>query len=98
MKKIKTGCDDCGLDYGDAGFPDLVIPTWAWRQISSTKDDGGLLCPSCINRALVKKKIKCEGAFKSGNIRSVSPEMMQLIRQVENLELMKEDKDAYKGD
>ena|SRR3990167_809861 len=86
MKKAK--CYDCGLDYGDKGFPDLIIPNWAWRKISPAKDrsvlEGGLLCPNCICRALEKKKIKCYGAFMSGAIQSVSRLDMENLRWIEN--------------
>lgn len=85
MEKAK--CHKCGRGYGDKyGFPDLIVPNSAWRKISPTKNLGGLLCPSCICEALIKKKIKCEGSFMSGNIRSVSPELMQTIRWIENLQ------------
>lgn len=80
-----TGCHDCGRPYGSAGFPDLVIPNSAWRQISPTGDDGGLLCPSCICARLEISGITCEGAFMSGPIRSVSPELMWNMRMVENM-------------
>ena len=85
MKKRRiVSCYDCGLDYGDGGFPDLIIPNWAWREISPTKNTGGLLCPSCICRALHKKKISCEGAFMSGKIESVSQPTMHALRMAEN--------------
>ncbi len=30
-------CDVCERPYGgDHGFPDLVIPNWAWKKISET--------------------------------------------------------------
>lgn len=80
-----TGCHDCGRPYGSAGFPDLVIPNSAWRQISPTGDDGGLLCPSCICARLEISGITCEGAFMSGPIRTVSPELMTTMRWVENM-------------
>lgn len=83
---MKVGCFDCGLEYGDVSFEDLVIPNWAWRKISPTKDLGGLLCPSCICARLSGARISCEGAFMSGPIQSVSRTEMQLLRKVENLE------------
>jgi hypothetical protein len=44
-------CYDCGRAYGDEyGFPDLVVPHDAWKVISPTGHEGGLLCPSCICR------------------------------------------------
>ncbi len=47
------GCYDCKRSYGDEyGFPDLVVPHDVWKVISPTKDEGGLLCPSCICKRL----------------------------------------------
>jgi DNA-directed RNA polymerase subunit RPC12/RpoP len=80
-------CDDCGRPYGDQhGFPDLIITKEAWRRISPTSDDGGLLCPSCICKRLhVAGMSNVEGAFMSGPIKSVDPSLMHTIRLVENL-------------
>ena len=84
----KAKCYDCLRPYGDEhGFPDLVIPYWAWEKISPTKNDGGLLCPSCICKRLHDAGIKCEGAFQSGPILSVSSHAMELDRRLENIEL-----------
>lgn len=80
------GCSDCGRQYGNEhGFPDLVIPNWAWRRISPSGNDGGLLCPSCICKRLSDAGISCEGAFMSGPIVSVSQPLMHTLRWVENL-------------
>lgn len=88
------GCKDCNRPYGDEhGFPDLIIPYRAWKEISPTGDDGGLLCPSCICKRLHDKGIKCEAAFMSGPI-SISRTEMQLLRQVENIELAIEGRDS----
>lgn len=81
------GCHDCKRDYESGGFPDLIIPFWAWKEISPTGDDGGLLCPSCICKRLHDRGIKCEGAFMSGPIVSVSSPVMNTMRRVENIEL-----------
>ena len=78
-------CHDCSRPYGDPGFPDLVIPNHAWRRISPTKDEAGLLCPSCICARLEIAGIRCEGAFMSGPIETVSRTLMQALRQIENL-------------
>ena len=60
-------CADCGRPYGDEyGFPDLVIPPDIWAEISPTKNEGGLLCPSCICLALHNAGIKTTGKFTSG--------------------------------
>ena len=81
-------CHDCQRLYGNKnGFPDLIIPFWAWKEISPSGDDGGLLCPSCICKRLANKGIHCEGAFMSGPITSVSYDHMFLLRRVENIEL-----------
>lgn len=78
-------CADCQRPYGSAGFPDLIIPNWAWRQISPSGDENGLLCPSCIIARLHISSITCEGAFMSGPVTSVSRELMTTMRWVENL-------------
>lgn len=77
-------CDDCGLGYGDDGFHDFIVSNDVWRRISSTGDDGGLLCPTCLVRALVKAGIKTEGAFMSGPVISVSQATMYAMRVAEN--------------
>ena len=83
-----ASCKDCRRPYGDQyGFSDLIIPYDAWKRISPTGDDGGLLCPSCICARLEKASIRCEGAFMSGPIISVSSPTMHALRRVENIEL-----------
>lgn len=83
-----SACHDCGRLYGDEhGFPDFTIPFWAWKKISPTGDDSGLLCPSCICKRLHDKGIRCEGAFESGPVISVGRHEMDLHRRIENIEL-----------
>jgi len=67
-KDKKPKCYDCQRLYGNKyGFPDLVIPNWAWKIISPTKNGGSLLCPSCICKRLYDAKIEnCPSAFTSG--------------------------------
>ena len=66
-RRLQGCCIDCGRKYGDEhGFPDLVIPNDAWKAISPTGDDGGLLCPSCICRRLHDAGITTTGRFTSG--------------------------------
>jgi hypothetical protein len=90
----QSTCHDCGRVYGDEnGFPDLIIPYWAWKRISPSGDDGGLLCPSCICKRLYDEGIRCEGAFMSGPIMSVSTHAMHLDRRIENIELAIEGRD-----
>lgn len=87
-RKMETGCEDCQRPYGhEHGFPDLIIPFWAWKRISTHGNDAGLLCPSCICKRLHEKGITCEGAFTSGPITSISYHAMQLHRRIENIEL-----------
>ena len=83
----RPGCADCGRPYGDDnGFPDLIIPNAAWRRISPTGDNGGLLCPSCICKRLGDAEIReVPGAFMSGPIKSVDPDLMSALRWIENL-------------
>ena len=60
-------CADCKLPYGDPGFADLVVDDYVWKQISPTKDEGGLLCPTCIVRAAARIGIEDPTArFASG--------------------------------
>ena len=81
-------CHDCNRPYGqEYGFPDLIIPFDVWKRISPSGDDGGLLCPSCICKRLHDAGIRCEGAFMSGPIDSVSYHTMSALRRVENIEL-----------
>ncbi len=56
-------CNDCGLDYDDDGFQDLVLPNDLWAKISPTGDVNGLLCPTCLIRALFKAGLEMEGVF-----------------------------------
>lgn len=85
--ELQTRCYDCLRPYGNEhGFPDLVIPDWAWKKISPKRNEGGLLCPSCICKRLKQQGIRCEGAFTSGPIISVSEQVMWLISKVNNLE------------
>jgi hypothetical protein len=80
-------CFDCHRLYGNEhGFPDLVIPRWAWEQISPTGDEGGLLCPSCICKRLSDAEIRCEGAFMSGPIISVSEHAMWCQGKIDEME------------
>lgn len=84
---FEAACDGCGRSYGSGGFPDLIIPFWAWERISPSHSDGGLLCPSCICERLQEQGIRCEGAFMSGPIQSVDRQTMNNLRRIENIEL-----------
>lgn len=45
-------CFDCGFGYGGPGWCDVLVPDWAWFQISPARDSGGILCFNCIGRRL----------------------------------------------
>lgn len=78
-------CHDCGLEYGQPGFQDLIIPNSAWRQISPTGDEGGTLCANCICARLEARGMReIPGAFMSGPVRTVPPEFMEVLRWNEN--------------
>lgn len=64
--KQKAKCFDCNRPYGiEHGFPDLVIPDWAWLKIFPK--NYGLLCPSCICKRLYEVGIEnCPAKFDSG--------------------------------
>ncbi len=79
-------CEDCGRDYGVNGWGDFVIPHWQWRRISPTGNSGGILCVCCMCDRLHKAAIRCEGAFVSGPIRSVSYDTMTTMLRCENIE------------
>ena len=83
----KAECHDCSREYGDKnGFPDLIIPNWAWYIISPDNTLGGLLCPSCICMRLHEKGLKeVPATFMSGPIRTVDMITMENLRWIENL-------------
>jgi hypothetical protein len=80
-----SACHDCSRPYGDEhGFPDLLIPDAEWRKISPNGDGPGLLCPSCICKRLYDAGITdCPGAFMSGPIRTVAPELFEALSWIE---------------
>lgn len=82
-----ANCEDCNRSYTDGGFAELIIPYWAWKQISTHGDETGLLCPSCLCARLTVKGITCPGAFMGGPVRSVSADTMEALRGIENIEL-----------
>jgi hypothetical protein len=85
---LAVKCRDCGRPYGDEhGFPDLVIPSWAWAEICrrGRHSLGEVLCPSCICKRLHAAGISCEGAFTSGPIESVPRATMTALRRIEDL-------------
>jgi hypothetical protein len=59
----KAVCMDCALPYGDARFPDLVVPNDVWRKIAP---NDGLLCPNCLCGRAAKLGIECVATFRSG--------------------------------
>lgn len=66
-RQMQGCCYDCGRKYGDEfGFPDLIVPHDVWNRISPNRNEGGLLCPSCICRRLFLAGIETRGFFTSG--------------------------------
>lgn len=60
-------CYDCGLDYDNSGFADLVVPHDIWALISPTGDESGLLCPTCMVRAAARAGLThIQAIFRSG--------------------------------
>ena len=47
-------CYDCKLDYTSPAWVDVVVPDGYWRLISPTRDEGGLLCFSCMNARFLR--------------------------------------------
>ena len=45
---MSAKCFDCKVEYGSTRFPDMIVPSYIWIQISPTGNRGGLLCPNCI--------------------------------------------------
>ena len=80
-------CHDCHRPYGaEHGFPDLIIESGAWRKISPTGDDGGLLCPGCICKRLHDAGMSnVYGAFMFGPVRSVEEPVMAALCAAANL-------------
>lgn len=68
MSSPKAKCHDCKRPHGDEhGFPDLLIPDWAWETIAPEEGGNGLLCPSCICERLHTTGIDgCPSQFTSG--------------------------------
>lgn len=49
-----ANCYDCGLEYENEEFPDMVLPNDLWEEINPSQYKGsGLLCPRCIVNRLV---------------------------------------------
>jgi hypothetical protein len=51
-------CDDCGLIYGSSGWIEAIVPADIWAIISPTKNEGGLLCITCIAARCVAAGLK----------------------------------------
>ena len=88
-------CTDCARLYGDEyGFPDLVLPNDIWAKISPTRDENGLLCPSCICKRLHDQGIQCSARFRSGPLAFHGVEW-EMRRQ--NVEVMESTMNPYMG-
>lgn len=53
-----AGCYDCGKPYGEDDWIEAVIPNKIWDEISPYKNQGGILCISCIAKRLKKAGYK----------------------------------------
>lgn len=85
-RRMQGCCIDCGRKYGDEhGFPDLVVPAYAWMRLSPTGDEGGLLCPSCMcRRAHDAGLSEVEAIFTSGPFRKAEPApVAELVQKLE---------------
>ena len=47
-----AACYDCGKPYGKDDWIEAVIPNKIWIKISPTKNQGGILCISCMAKRL----------------------------------------------
>ena len=55
-KETVVTCYDCKRPYSDGTWPgDMLIQDSLWLDISPTGHEGGILCPSCIVKALLEK-------------------------------------------
>lgn len=41
-------CYGCGKEYAGEDWIEAIIPDLIWEKISPTKDEGGILCITCI--------------------------------------------------
>jgi len=81
--KARAKCAGCGRPYGNEnGFPDLIIEDWAWKRISPTGNDGGLLCPCCIIESLYDERIECKGFFGSGGLTMITEKEFLELRKL----------------
>ena len=46
------GCEECGREI----MIDVLIDTKLWKEISPTRNEGGLLCAACIADEIAKTK------------------------------------------
>ncbi len=51
-------CYDCDKPYGEDDWIEAIIPDKIWNQISPNKDQGGILCISCMSRRLKEMGFK----------------------------------------
>lgn len=76
-----THCADCNEPYGSPRFPDLIIEDWAWKRISPTGDEGGLLCPNCICARLHIEGVFSRSVFTSGYLALVDETPTWLLKE-----------------
>ena len=66
-------CLDCSRKYGEEhGFPDLIVSNATWKKVCPEHAPGGLLCPSCLIRRLVRLGLtNVRAKFTSGPLNIV---------------------------
>lgn len=88
-------CYDCGRAYGDEhGFPDLVVPHAVWAKIGPTRDEGGLLCPSCMCHRADAAGVECVALFRSGPFASTGDAFDAMLAALRELVRINEEHDA----
>lgn len=82
----RCSCYNCNCPYGAYGFHDLIVPDKVWKIIGPTGNEGGLLCPTCIIKALDQFGLQDVPVyFASGPARAVPyPETTEQRRDIEN--------------
>jgi hypothetical protein len=76
----KAACLDCGLEYGSAGWLDVLVSDSVWEIINPTFNRGaGLLCVTCIARRCAEAgldnvpMVVTGGVLTNGALSSIRP-------------------------
>jgi hypothetical protein len=73
-------CEDCSRPYTDEGFADLVVPNEVFAQISTTGDENGMLCPSCLIARLGRAGISTTLVALSGPVHCRPGDLVAAVR------------------